>query len=145
MTETSALPLPYRRDPACPFDPDREFGRLRAEEPIVRVPLSGGDLVWMVTRFADARDVLSDPRFAGELPPLGIALPEPENGTRAEELRDRQPGTFIEFDPPEHTRLRQMVAGEFTNQRMKQLRPRVEEIVTERLDAMQAAGPPVDL
>lgn len=145
MTETSVLPLPYRRDPACPFDPDREFGRLRAEEPVVRVSLSGGGTVWMITRFADAREVLSDPRFSSELTPLGIALPEPGNRTLAEELRSRQPGTFIECDPPEHTRLRQMVAGEFTAHRMKQLRPRVEEIVAERLDAMAAAGPPVDL
>jgi cytochrome P450 len=145
MTDTSTLPLPYRRDPACPFDPDQEFGRLRETEPITRVALSGGSEVWMVTRYADGRAVLSDDRFSSELTPLGIVLPEPENRTLAEELSDRQPGTFIEHDPPEHTRLRQMVVGEFTNARMKQLRPRVEEIVAERLDAMEAAGPPVDL
>ncbi|MGW1108979.1 cytochrome P450 [Streptomyces sp. NPDC002540] len=145
MTEAPALPLPYRRDTKCPFSPDPEFRRLRAEHPISRIPLNGGDEVWLITRFDDARKVLADPRFSSELTPDGIVLPDMENRTLADELRSRQPGTFIEYDPPGHTRLRQMVAGEFSARRMAELRPRVEEIVTERLDAMQAAGPTVDL
>jgi cytochrome P450 len=139
------LPLPYRRDPACPFDPDKEFSRLRAEEPISRVALNGGDTAWLITRFADAKEILADPRFSSELTPMGIVLPDPENRTLAEELKDRQPGTFIEYDPPEHTRLRRMIAGEFSETRMRALRPRVEEIVNEHLDAMEAGGSPVDL
>ncbi len=145
MTETSELPLPYRREPSCPFDPDKEFTRLRAEEPISRIPLNGGDTAWLITRFADAREVLSDDRFSSELTPMGIVLPEPENRTLAEELTSRQPGAFIEYDPPEHTRLRQLVNGEFSAQRMRALQPRVEQLVEEALDAMEAAGPPVDL
>ncbi|WP_330256495.1 cytochrome P450 [Nocardia sp. NBC_00565] len=145
MTANSTLPLPYRRDPRSPIDPDQEFTRLRAEEPIVRVQLNSADWVWLVTRFDDARQALGDPHFSSELTPLGIVLPEPENRTLAEELRSRQPGTFIECDPPEHTRLRQMVAGEFTAARMSRLRPMVEEVVDTCLDAMAAAGPPVDL
>jgi cytochrome P450 len=139
------LPLPYRRDPACPFDPDKEFSRLRADEPISRISLNGGDQTWLITRFADAKEILADLRFSSELTPMGIVLPDPENRTLAEELKDRQPGTFIEYDPPEHTRLRRMIAGEFSETRMRALRPRVEEIVEERLDAMAAAGSPVDL
>ncbi|MEU8228106.1 cytochrome P450 [Actinoplanes sp. NPDC048967] len=145
MTQSDTLPLPYRRDAGCPFDPDPEMRRLRAQEPITRITINGGDVVWLVTRFDDGRDILGDRRFSSELTPLGIVLPEPGNRTLAEELQDQQPGTFIECDPPEHTRLRQMVAGEFSAQRMAQLRPRIEAVIEHHLDAMAAAGPPVDL
>ncbi|WP_378788556.1 cytochrome P450 [Nonomuraea fastidiosa] len=49
------------------------------------------------------------------------------------------------FDPPEHTRLRRMLTPEFTMRRMRRLEPRVRDIVTAHLDAMEAAGPPADL
>lgn len=145
MTRSDTLPLPYRRDAGCPFNPDPEMSRLRAQEPITRITINGGDVVWLVTRFDDGRDILGDRRFSSALTPLGIVLPEPGNRTLAEELQDQQPGTFIECDPPEHTRLRQMVTGEFSAQRMTRLRPRIEAIVEHHLDAMAAAGPPVDL
>jgi cytochrome P450 len=145
VTGADTLPLPYRRAAGCPFDPDPEFAELRATRPVSRVSINGGDEVWLITRFDDARQVLGDARFSSELTPLGIVLPKPEDRTLAEELRSQQPGTFIECDPPEHTRLRRMIAGEFTEQRMRALRPRFTEIVEERLDAMAAAGPPVDL
>jgi cytochrome P450 len=145
VTQSDTLPLPYRREAGCPFNPDPEMRRLRAEEPITRTSINGGDVVWLVTRFEDGRDILGDRRFSSELTPLGIVLPEPGNRTLAEELQDQQPGTFIECDPPEHTRLRQMVAGEFSAQRMKQLQPRIEAIVEHNLDAMAAVGSPADL
>jgi cytochrome P450 len=145
MSERPVVPLPYRRDPVCPFDPDREFTRLRAQAPVAKIPLNAGDKVWMVSGFAEARQALSDDRFSSELTPMGVVLPPAENRTLAEELKSRQPGAFIEYDPPEHTRLRQLVAGEFSAARMAALRPRVERIVDEHLDAMAAAGPPTDL
>src|SRR5262249_4162765 len=106
---------------------------------------TSGGKAWLISRYADARQVLSDVRFSSALTPVGVALPKPEERSLADELRSRQPGTFLEYDPPEHTRLRQLVAGEFTVQRMKHLRPRVEAIVDECLDATNAAGSPVDL
>ncbi|GAA2785238.1 cytochrome P450 [Crossiella cryophila] len=142
---TEPLPLPYRRAAGCPFDPDPAFAELRATRPVSRVALNGGDEAWLITRFEDARQVLGDARFSSALTPLGIVLPEPQDRTLAEELRSQQPGTFIECDPPEHTRLRQLIAGEFTEQRVRALRPRFAEIAEERLAAMAAAGPPVDL
>ncbi|MFC5186895.1 cytochrome P450 [Actinomadura harenae] len=138
------LPLPYRRDEACPFDPDPRLRRLQDEEPISRVRINSGD-IWLVTRFADGRRVLGDRRFSSQLTPLGIVLPEARDASLAAELQNQQPGTFIECDPPEHTRLRAMVAGEFSPSRMRRLSPRVEAIVDRLLSDMEAAGPPVDL
>ena len=145
MSSTLELPLPYRREPTCPFDPAADLCLACTGDPIIRVPLASGKRVWLITRHSDACAVLGDIRFSSALTPPGVALPQPGARTLAEELRDRQPGTFLEYDPPEHTRLRRLAAGEFSASRMRRLRPRVEEIVNERLDAMEAAGPPVDL
>jgi cytochrome P450 len=49
------------------------------------------------------------------------------------------------MDPPEHTRYRRLLTGQFTVRRMKVLEPRIRQIVDEHLDAMAAAGPPADL
>jgi cytochrome P450 len=49
------------------------------------------------------------------------------------------------MDPPDHTRLRVLVAKAFTVRRVEQLRPRVQEITAELIKAMREQGPPVDL
>ncbi|MDN5856122.1 MAG: cytochrome P450, partial [Actinomycetia bacterium] len=49
------------------------------------------------------------------------------------------------MDPPEHTRLRRLVARSFTNLRVKALRPRVQALVDDMLDEMAAVGPPFDV
>ena len=57
----------------------------------------------------------------------------------------RCPGMFVLMDLPEHTRFRRLLTGQFTARRMKQLEPRITQIVEEHLDAMLHAGPPADL
>ncbi|WP_020578130.1 cytochrome P450 [Actinopolymorpha alba] len=143
MTEEPAIPLPYRRDRVCPFDPAPELNQLRVELPVSRVELPSGVCVWLVTRYADARQVLGDTRFSNAAtPPWLLRLPTVKG---SDEAAATEPGSFIGFDPPEHTKFRRMLAGEFTVKRISQLRPRVEAIVSEHLDAMEQTGPPVDL
>lgn len=48
-------------------------------------------------------------------------------------------------DPPLHTTLRRYLTPEFTMRRLARLEPEIERVVAERLDAMEAAGPEVDL
>jgi cytochrome P450 len=52
---------------------------------------------------------------------------------------------FIGMDPPEHTRYRHLLTGEFTVRRMRLLAERIEEITENRLDLMERQGPPADL
>ncbi|MBE1462802.1 cytochrome P450 [Kibdelosporangium phytohabitans] len=52
------------------------------------------------------------------------------------------PGSFAFMDPPEHTRYRKLLTGQFTVRRMRLLEPRIEQITEELLDAMT---PPTDL
>jgi cytochrome P450 len=57
----------------------------------------------------------------------------------------QEPGGLGMADPPGHTRLRRLIAPEFTMRRLARLQPRIEAIVTERLDAMARIDGPVDL
>jgi cytochrome P450 len=52
---------------------------------------------------------------------------------------------MISLDPPEHSRLRRLVAKAFTMRRIDQLRPRVQQIADGLVDTMVTEGPPTDL
>ncbi|MEU9110969.1 cytochrome P450 [Streptomyces sp. NPDC048483] len=137
-------PQPTRTQPmvrTCPFDPPAEYRTLREQEPITPVTLPEGTAGWLVTRYDDVRRVLTDPRFSakrrfartGDSTAQDAPVPPPA------------PGMFLMMDPPEHTRLRRLLTGQFTVRRMRKLTPAVEQIVAERLDAMAGAEGPVDL
>lgn len=148
--ESAPVALPTKR--THPFDPPRELGQFREQQPIRRLAYPDGHVGWLVTSHALGRAVLTDPRFSIRLaktrPPVAMALSaafkklESEHASR---LSSRHGGNFLEMDPPQHTRFRRILAGEFTFRRMEELRPRIEAVVTDHLDAMEKAGPPVDL
>src|SRR5438067_7368931 len=125
-----------------PFsDPDRlvldpMYAYLREHEPVARVRLPYGEPGWLVTRYADARTVYGDPRFSRA---ASVDRDQPRVAPRDTE------GGILSMDPPEHTRLRRLVAKAFTARRVEQLRPRVVEIADGLIDAMVADGPPADL
>jgi cytochrome P450 len=141
--------LPTRR--THPFDPPAELGELREESPLHRLVYPDGHVGWLVTSHRLARVVLGDRRFSirhiKTRAPVEMALTQAfrelasKHRTR---MTSHHGGNFLEMDPPEHTRLRRLLAAEFTPQRIHALRPRVEAIVEENLDSMTAAGPPVD-
>lgn len=129
-----------RRDP---LEPPPEYTRLRAEDPISPLAFPEGRPGWLVTRYDDVRAVLADPRFSSRRSIAANPLrPVPE------EIRpylEPEPGQFISLDPPEHTRYRRLLTGQFTVRRMRSLEPRIGEIVAEHIAEMLAAGPPADL
>jgi cytochrome P450 len=133
--------LPIARE--CPFDPPEAYRRLRAEDPVSRLAFPDGSTGWLLSRYEDARSVLADPRvssrFGFRLNPIRQLPPE------AEELMRVRPGQFLMMDPPEHTRYRRLLTGQFTVRRMNALVPRIEQIVTEHLTALADMTPPVDL
>ncbi|MDL5158505.1 cytochrome P450 [Actinomycetospora termitidis] len=133
--EAHELPLHVQRDQ---FDPPSGISALRDRPGLEKVTDSLGRPAWLATRYEDAREVLGDAsRFSNQQVP---AVPMP--GIDPEKMRA---GQLLALDPPDHTRLRRLLTGEFTVKRIRRLQPRVEEIVTEHLDAMEAAGPPADL
>ncbi|MFI6166816.1 cytochrome P450 [Nocardia sp. NPDC051052] len=120
------------------LDMDPLFAKLRREEPVSRVQLPYGDEGWLVTRYADAKLVLADPRFSR------AATVDREDIPRTTPNPTRK-NSLLSMDAPEHSRLRKLVAKAFTSRRVEQLRPRAQQIVNERLDEIESAGPVADL
>ncbi|MFJ2921034.1 cytochrome P450 [Streptomyces sp. NPDC087307] len=106
------------------------YEKLRAAGPVHIVRTDEFDRVWLVVGYDEARAALADPRFAKDW----RGLP----GAPAES--DPIFLNLLELDAPRHTRLRRLVAREFTARRVEALRPRVQQITDELLDAMVPAG-----
>jgi cytochrome P450 len=136
MTASPALPMTR----TCPYSPPAEHVRLQREEPIARVTLANGAQAWALSRLDDVRTMLTDPRFSSDRRHPGFPLFAPGQRTSV-------PGrpAMIGLDPPEHGAARRAVVGEFTVKRMNALRPRIQQIVDEHIDAMLAGPRPADL
>lgn len=140
-TLPEAVPLPTAR--TTPFDPPPVLADLRAAHPVSRLRFPDGHIGWLVTSHEIAREVLSDRRFSShnEMRRPVVRLPVADDRG----LRPMMSGTFIAMDPPDHTRYRRLLNGQFSSRRMQMLEPRITAIVNERLDAMERIGPPLDL
>ncbi|WP_394620434.1 cytochrome P450 [Lentzea sp. JNUCC 0626] len=129
----------------CPFDPSRGLTELSERGRVHRIE-HNGDNVWLVTGHDEARAVLAAPQMSSDRvnSPRAKAMLSPE--LHAELFPpERQAGSFIFMDAPEHTRFRRLLTGQFTVRRMRDLTPRIHEIVTAQLDAMLEKGAPADL
>jgi cytochrome P450 len=113
-----------------------EYDQARNRPGLLRVRMAYGEPAWLVTRYAEARFVLGDQRFS-----------RAESAQRDEprQSEGRTKGGILGMDPPDHTRLRSLVAKAFTVRQVEKLRPRVKELTDELLDELEAAGPPADL
>jgi cytochrome P450 len=117
---------------SCPFQGDAS---MTEPGPLTKVTLRGGQEVWAASRHADVRAVLTDPAFSADR-----ANPDFPNPTgRRVQLNSTVKPSLITLDPPEHGPARRAVLGEFTVRRLAALRPRVQQIVDEHLDAMLAS------
>ena len=120
-------------------DPYPHYRKLQSRDPMHRSRLVDG---WIATRYADITGVLADKRFLadGRKQPTydryrqrmikAGAVPADETPTPA----------MLTLDPPDHTRLRSLVNKAFTPKAIESLRPRVEEIVDDLLDAARNGG-----
>jgi cytochrome P450 len=142
------LPLPPEllQRGYCPFDPPEALDRMRAQSTVSPVALLDGRTTWVVTDFEQARAVLSDRRFSSDRFRHGSLFSDVSDEVRKQLLDERgRAGSFISMDPPEHSRYRKLLTATFTVRRMRQLTPRIFDIVTEHIDAMLAAGTSADL
>lgn len=117
---------------ACPFHDDMSTTE---PAPMTKVTLRSGQEVWAASRHADIRAVLTDPAFSSNR--ANPNFPNP-TGRRLQRPQKFKP-SLVMMDPPEHGPARRAVLGEFTVKRLASLRPRIQEIVDEHLDAMLAS------
>jgi cytochrome P450 len=136
----SPVSLPMRR--SSPFDPPAEYRLLREEEPVSRLAFPDGKVGWLLTRHQDVRALLADDRFSSDR--RRVSSPVRRFPIRPDTPAVRA-GSLIGMDPPEHTRYRRMLTRYFTVRRMRELAPRIQQVVSEHLDAMEHGGSPADL
>ncbi|MDQ0408014.1 cytochrome P450 [Streptomyces sp. NBC_01723] len=141
MTDTDTThPVAFPQDRTCPYHPPAAYDPLRATRPLARVTLFDGRPVWLVTGHTTARRLLADQRLSTDRTRDGF----PATSARLTAVRGRSPA-LLGVDDPEHRAQRRMVIPEFTLKRAAAMRPRIQEIVDERLDAMIAQGRSADL
>jgi cytochrome P450 len=133
---THTEPIAYPFNVAEGLEVAAAYAAARDTPGMIRVRLPYGEPAWLATRYADARLVLGDRRFSRAM--AGTA--EAPRLTEA-----KQDTGILAMDPPEHTRLRTLVAKAFTQRRMEMLRPRIRELAASLVDELLAMGPPVDL
>jgi cytochrome P450 len=131
---------PVKLPSAVPPWPDHtvpEFRELLRNRPVVRAELADGSMAWLVGGYEEARQMVVDQRFSRA---LAVAPGRPLQGTEVFAA-----GSINGIDPPEHTRLRKLVASAFTARRVETLRPRVAGIVAELIGALLDGPRPADL
>lgn len=120
--------------------PHAMYATLREQAPVCLLTPPHGVDTYLITRYEDARDALSDPRFSKNMRGA-LDTYHAVYGSFFDALDDN----VLFSDPPRHTRLRRTLRGAFTPRRVEEMRPRVTEIAEGLLAACRAAGDPVDL
>ena len=103
-------------------NPLPQYDKLRRKDPVHRMRISDG---WILTRYEDIDMVLRDHRRFGNLGRDFGYLPYI---------------SMLDLDPPEHTKVRGLVAHGFTLRAVNSLEPRIAKMVDELLD--EVAGKP---
>lgn len=119
-------------------DPFPLFARVRELGPVHRVTLADGHDAYLVVAHAEARAALNDSRLSKDMHAalassgavVAEGLPGPEFARH-----------MLVVDPPDHTRLRRLVASAFSVRRVEALQPRVQRIVDGLLDGITVQGP----
>ncbi|MGQ4457542.1 cytochrome P450 [[Kitasatospora] papulosa] len=130
--------LPQGAPAGCPFAPPEAVTKLREESPLAQVALPDGTSAWLATSYELVREILTLPGFSVNPKAPGFPRWNLPGGTDL-------PLSMTHADPPEHPRLRGMVAAEFTPKRIARMRPDIERITRERCEAIEALPQPVDL
>jgi cytochrome P450 len=116
-------------------DPYRLNGRLRETGPVHRIDFPPGATAFLVVGYEHVRAALVDPRLSKDL----------RNGPdwfRERMIRNSPVLAYnmITSDPPDHARLRGLVAKELAPRRVQLLAPRVQQIADELIDALPVRG-----
>lgn len=113
-------------------DPYPHYARLRAEAPVF---YSQSARMWIVSRFEDVVGVLKEPNLFSSDAMAAILAVGSQDGPGP-----RMPGNLVTYDPPEHTKLRNIVNRAFTPRRVESWRPLVEQLTRDCIQEMEQRG-----
>ncbi|MFE6942482.1 cytochrome P450 family protein [Streptomyces chartreusis] len=114
--------------------PHDVYRRLRDTSPVHRIAGADGNPAWIVTRYQDVREALTDPRLsvdkrhAKEGNYQGLTLPPALDAN------------LLNMEAPDHTRIRRLVVRAFTARRVERLRAPIRETADRLLDALGPHG-----
>ncbi len=121
-------------------DPYPAYAWLREHAPVRWTVLPSGVGAWLVTRYADARETLADPRLsknpAHHADESGAKGRTGIPGERSADLMTH----LLNIDPPDHTRLRRLVSKAFTPRTVARFAPRVQQLTDRLVDAFAGTG-----
>jgi cytochrome P450 len=135
------LNYPFRRQAA--LEPPPEWQDLGDKCPIARVTLPSGDQASLLTRHADVKQVLSDPRFTRQLTAKDAArISANESGGV---FNNSSLASSLPQGGEGHVYWRRTITKWFTARRMNVLRPEIEAMAELLIDGMIERGSPADL
>jgi len=126
-------------NPAFIADPYPVLNALREATPGFRNPLTGQ---WTLTRFSDVQETLRDRRlgrgYTHRYTHEQFGRTEPDS--RWASFQQHEAWSLLSLEPPDHTRIRRLVAKVFTPRAVAALRPAIEGFSSELLDQCEAKG-----
>ncbi len=123
-------------------EPGSLYEQLRTQGPIHHVRLPAGLRGWLITDYTVAKQVLADPTIRKDVHQIRRIIDTTHPGVHA--MGSDMAEHMLNTDPPDHTRLRRLVAKAFTPRSVAALAPRIEDIADDLTAAMPPTGP-VDL
>lgn len=121
-------------------DPFAWYKGVRDEDPVFFAPAIG---MYVAGRYKEITEVLKDPVTYSNRDSLGADLPVPDEILQEAgdpEWRYRSELVLTLNDPPQHTRLRRLLAPPFTPRRMSAFAPIIREVANARIDEFADRG-----
>jgi cytochrome P450 len=129
MTESSVTFNPFA--PGFAEDPYPQYAAMREAEPVHLTPFDS----WILFRYEDVLRFLRDPTLSVEdANARPTPLDEIQRSALGDDVEVGGSRAMLNLDAPDHTRLRKLVTKAFTPRVIKNLRPRIEELVGDYLD-----------
>ncbi len=122
-----------RSDEAFRLSPYESYESLRAHGNIVRSYANQG---WLVNGYEEVQQVLLDPRFSNDLRRNRFIFSLLKVASNGLDIPLIEKPAMLNRDRPDHTRLRKLVAGGFTNNYVQSLAPKILALVDEMLSSV---------
>ncbi|MEU0796274.1 cytochrome P450 [Amycolatopsis sp. NPDC005961] len=124
------------------LEPPSEWAEFREKCPVAHVRLASGDEAALITRYADVKSVLSDPRWTRPTPADNAArVADTESGG----VFNSEMATVLPQHGEAHLTWRRTIGKWFTAKRMNALRPGMAAMAEQLIDDLVAKGAPGDL
>jgi cytochrome P450 len=141
LTDTVIPEYPMDRSPACPFAPPPAVMELGETKPLSRVRIWDGTTPWLITGYEVGRTLFADSRVSVDDRKNGF----PHWNEHMLSTVNKRPRSVFTSDAEEHTRFRRMLSRPFTFKRVEGLRPAIQQVTDECIDAILVGPQPADI